>query len=64
MVKKKFGVGFELQTIDTIKHHLVEGWHVFISRFYTTTNVFLLGLFTNNTAVGYYSIAEKIVVAI
>jgi len=68
LVKKEFGVRFELQTVDTIKHHLVEGWHVFVSRFYvslyTTTNVILLGLFTNNTAVGYYSIAEKIVVAI
>lgn len=68
LVKKEFGVRFELQNIDTIKHHLVEGWHVFVSRFYvslyTTTNVILLGLFTNNTAVGYYSIAEKIVVAI
>lgn len=68
LVKKEFGVRFELQTVDTIKHHLVEGWHVFVSRLYvslyTTTNVMLLGLFTNNTAVGYYSIAEKIVVAI
>ncbi len=68
LVKKEFGVWFELQTIDTIKHHLVEGWHVFVSRFYVslyiTTNVIILGLFTNNTAIGYYSIAEKIVVAI
>jgi len=68
LVKKEFGVRFELQTVDTIKHYLMDGWHVFVSRFYvslyTTTNVILLGLFTNNTAVGYYSIAEKIVVAI
>lgn len=68
LVKKEFGVRFELQNVDTIKYHLVEGWHVFVSRFYvslyTTTNVILLGLFTNNTAVGYYSIADKIVVAI
>lgn len=68
LVKKEFGVQFEFQTLDTIKHYLVDGLHVFVSRFYvslyTTTNVFLLGLFTNNAAVGYYSIAEKIVVAI
>jgi len=36
LVKKEFGVWFELQTIDTIKHHLVEGWHVFVSRFYVS----------------------------
>jgi len=38
---------------------------VFVSRIfvslYTTINIFLLGLFTNNTVVGYYAIAEKIV---
>ena len=68
LVKKEFDIGFSFQKSETIKHYLVDGWHVFVSRFYvslyTTTNVILLGLFTSNTAVGYYSIAEKIVVAI
>lgn len=68
LVKKEFGVWFELQTIDTIKHHLIEGWHVFVSRIYVNlyigTNTILLGIFTNNTITGYYAIAEKIILAI
>ena len=68
LIKKEFKVSFKFQSIYKIKSYLFDGWHVFISRFYvslyTTTNVLLLGLFTNNTSVGYYSIAEKIVVAI
>jgi len=68
LINNEFDVSFSFQNIKTIKYYLVDGWHVFISRFYvslyTTTNVILLGLFTNNTAVGYYSIVEKIVVAI
>lgn len=68
LVKKEFHVSFTFQKVKTIKYYLVDGWHVFISRIYvsiyTTTNTVLLGLFTNNTVVGYYSIAEKIVVAI
>ncbi len=68
LVKREFGVIFVFQKIEVIKHYLVDGWHVFISRIYvslyTTTNVLLLGLFTNHTIVGYYSIAEKTVNAI
>ena len=68
LVHKEFNVHFELQKLSVLKFYLVEGWHIFISRvyvnIYTTTNIILLGIFTNNTAVGYYAIAEKIVVAI
>jgi PST family polysaccharide transporter len=68
LINKKFNVHFEFQNKETIKYYLIDGWHVFLSRFYvsmyTTTNLLLLGLFTNNIMVGYYAIAEKIVLAI
>jgi PST family polysaccharide transporter len=68
LIHKEFKVTFKFQKIETIKAYLIDGWHVFLSRFYvslyTTTNILLLGLMTNNIAVGYYSIIEKIVVAI
>jgi PST family polysaccharide transporter len=68
LVKKRFGVTFKWQSTQRLKYYLVEGWHIFLSRIYvslyTTTNVMLLGFFTSNTVVGYYAIAEKIVVAI
>jgi len=68
VVNKEFGVKFVLPTLDAIKNQLKEGWHIFISTvaisLYTTSNTFILGLFTSNTIVGYYSAAEKIVRAI
>ena len=46
----------------------VEGWHVFLSTasitLYTNSNIFLLGLITNPTTVGYFAAAEKIVKAV
>ncbi|CAA6818591.1 MAG: Membrane protein involved in the export of O-antigen, teichoic acid lipoteichoic acids [uncultured Sulfurovum sp.] len=68
IIYKEFNVYFKFQKTSTLKMYLIEGWHVFLSRFYvslyTTTNLLLLGLFTNNLIVGYYAIAEKIVLAI
>lgn len=68
IIKKKFKVQFYIQSIDTLKEYLYDGWHVFIANVYTniysTTNVVLLGFVTNNTIVGYYSVAEKITGAI
>lgn len=64
----KFEIKLEIPSMEDIKYHLKEGWHVFVStiaiNMYTTTNTFLLGLLTNNTLVGYYSIAEKIILAV
>jgi len=68
LIKKAFDISFTFQKVETIKKHFKDGWDVFVSRIfvslYTTINIFLLGLFTNNTIVGYYAIAEKIVNAV
>ncbi|MDD2927789.1 MAG: polysaccharide biosynthesis C-terminal domain-containing protein, partial [Candidatus Omnitrophica bacterium] len=47
-----------------IREELKTGWEIFISMIaintYTATRIFAVGLLTNNTLTGYYSIAEKI----
>jgi len=63
-----FKVSFKFQSKQTLIFYLKEGWHIFLSRLYvsiyTKTNIIILGLFTSNLVVGYYAIAEKIVLAI
>lgn len=65
LIKNKFGIYFKFQTQSALKHYLYEGWHIFVSNIsvtlYTTTTVVLLGFFTNNTVVGYYSIADRLI---
>lgn len=52
----------------TIITQLKDGWHVFLSSvsisFYTISSSVILGLFAGNTAVGYFSAAEKLISAI
>ena len=68
LIYNKFNIPFRFQKIETLKFYLIDGWHVFLARYYvslyTTTNLLLLGFMTNNVIVGYYAIAEKIVLAI
>lgn len=68
LIKKKFHINFEFQSIDKIKYYLKEGWHIFISgiftSFYTVSVTFILGIFSNNQVVGYYSLAYKIVAVV
>ncbi len=57
-------VSFSFPTLKELKFHLREGWHIFVStvsiNLYTSSNSVLLGFFTNNTIVGYYSAAERL----
>jgi PST family polysaccharide transporter len=59
-----FKVNFIIPDIKNVVKTLKESGKVFISNlfisFYTNTRIFALGLFTDNTIVGYYGIAEKI----
>jgi PST family polysaccharide transporter len=52
---------------NDVKHELKEGWPVMLSYIsintFLTINVFILRLFTNDLIAGYYSVAEKIILA-
>jgi len=62
---KKFGVTFALQSKQQYYFYLKDAWHIFTSRvavqLYQSVNIVILGFFVNNTVLGYYAIAEKIV---
>ncbi len=65
IVRYKFKVRFAFPVFKNIHIQLKEGWHIFISSvassLYTTSNMVILGFFANDTIVGYYAAAEKIV---
>ncbi len=65
---RKFGISFKFPGYADIRSQLKAGWDIFISNVainaYTTTRVFAVGLLTNNTVTGFYSMAEKIANAV
>lgn len=67
IVNKNFNQKFELQSYQTMLVHFKDSSQFFLSRvsvsIYTSANAFVLGLFTDTTTVGYYSIAEKLYMA-
>lgn len=68
IVKALRGVRLHWPSRNALATQLREGWHIFISSLaansYTTSSVFILGLVLTPLAVGYYSVAEKLVRAL
>ncbi len=68
IIKKDYGISFSFRKLSEIKEDLIEGWYVFTTRItvnlYTAANVVFLGFLASDKVVGYYSVAEKLVVAI
>ncbi len=68
LVYTKFDIAFQWQAKTVLRFQLLEGWHVFFSSLsismYTIAVPFILGLFANNAAVGYFSAADKLVQAV
>lgn len=55
---------FKFPKLNSLKHQFMAAKNLFLSivaiNAYTTTRIFAVGLLTNNTLTGFYSIAEKI----
>lgn len=65
ILQKDFSYVFVKPTMEGIKQAFYDGWHVFLStiaiNIYTTTNTVVLGAMTNNTVVGYFGTANKLI---
>jgi PST family polysaccharide transporter len=68
IIKNRFHVSFGIPHADKIVFYLKDGWYIFLSIFatslYSMSTVILLGFFTNNIIVGFYSAAEKLINAV
>lgn len=64
----KFKMKLKLQSLHQLLFYFKDAWHIFISsmaiNLYTSTNLFLLGVLGNNTAVGYFAAADKLKIAV
>lgn len=64
----KLGIFFKMPRLDHVRRQFTEGWKIFISMIFLNlggaTNTFILGFFASNVIVGYYAVAERIIIMI
>ena len=67
-IYKEFNISFVWQPYSVLRQYFIKGWHIFLSKLavtlYSSSNIFVLGLFTNHLLVGYYAIAYKVISAL
>jgi PST family polysaccharide transporter len=65
IVFKDFEVSFKVPSLEILKHHLKDGFPLFLSiasiPLFNDTNIVVIGIFTDNTAVAIYTLAARIV---
>lgn len=63
-IHKNFNITLKKPNISNIIFQFKNSWHLFLSQisvhFYTTMNIFVLGLMSSNIVVGYYALAYKL----
>jgi PST family polysaccharide transporter len=68
VIVKDFNVKIFFPSKQSVVKELKEGWHIFVGlsavSLYSNTNTFVLGMFTNNTTVGYFTAGETLIRAI
>ncbi|TMN33195.1 flippase [Pseudoalteromonas sp. S2755] len=68
IVKEKFGIYTVKPSFISMKNEFEEGAHIFFSNvsssIYTTCAPIILGVYSSSTIVGYYSAAEKVIMAV
>lgn len=67
-IRKNMNVKFVKPTFLKMKHELKDGWHIFITSFFSNvlsnSGNFIVGVFLGDTMVGYYGAIDKITKAI
>lgn len=68
LARAQLGVRFRRPSLSMVWRALAEGWHLFVSRafsgIYTFSNTLVLGFLSSDTVVGYFTLVERVTMAV